>query len=456
MYPRALENRLDGAHPSLTGSRRKFLKSALLNCLLLQVLFLGLFAYIFGALFQQGSHIQNLKIIFVDYDGGMIGESIRNSYNTQKGESFPTLTEEPASDYPTSIDLVEAVCNTHSWAALYVTRGASVRLEDALYRNATYNASDTVTYIWNEARYSATIDSLIQRNIETLSSDARASYISSLPTEGKQVAPSNGIVAMSALANPWKLTSMNIQPTLQGSRLIYNTLVIILIMIQEFFYLGILNVLYIQFKIYNKIRPARIIIYRTCISLIYTFFGSLCCAGSIWAFRAGWNVNGNQFVLTWAILWLFAHVNYLTLDVFTIWFPPLYVPMAFVTWIVLNVTAVLLPFDLMPGFYRWSYALPANAVYGIMTDIWSRGCNPQIRYSLPIIFALEIIALILSAIGVYRRCHLAVLGEEVHEKAFRTRLEGALKLEREGDTTQDQKGGSPMDPHTSENMVWPQ
>lgn len=55
MYPRALENRLDEAHPSLTGSRRKFLKSAL-----------RLFAYIFGALFQQGSHIQNLKSIFVD------------------------------------------------------------------------------------------------------------------------------------------------------------------------------------------------------------------------------------------------------------------------------------------------------------------------------------------------------------------------------------------------------
>ena len=53
-------------------------------------------------------------------------------------------------------------------------------------------------------------------------------------------------------------------------------------------------------------------------------------------------------------------VNYLTLDIFTVWLPPLYVPMAFVTWIVLNVTYVLLPLDLMPAFYRWSYALPAN------------------------------------------------------------------------------------------------
>lgn len=78
-------------------------------------------------------------------------EVIRGSYAAEKGNSFPTLTERAASDFPTSNDLTREVCNTHSCAALYITEGASARLEDALYHNATYNASDAVGYIWNEA-----------------------------------------------------------------------------------------------------------------------------------------------------------------------------------------------------------------------------------------------------------------------------------------------------------------
>jgi hypothetical protein len=111
-------------------------------------------------------------------------------------------------------------------------------------------------------------------------------------------------------------------PNLTGSRLIYNTLVIILILIQEFFYLGTVNGLYVQFKIYARLYPHRIIVYRNMISLAYTCAGSLGTAGAIWAFKAGWDVNAKQFVLSWMILWLFAHANFLSLDVFTVWLPP--------------------------------------------------------------------------------------------------------------------------------------
>ncbi|OBT45170.1 hypothetical protein VE00_04282 [Pseudogymnoascus sp. WSF 3629] len=90
---------------------------------------------------------------------------------------------------------------------------------------------------------------------------------------------------------------------------------------------------------------------RLIISVLYTFVGSLCTTGAIWAFRAGWNVNGRQFVLTWMSLWLFAHLNFLTFD------------------IMINITSILFPFALSPGFYRWAYALPTHAVYNLLVDI---------------------------------------------------------------------------------------
>jgi hypothetical protein len=429
LYPRANENRTHGADPSIRGPRKKLLKAAALNFLYLQVLFLGLFSYLFGSLFQQNSHVHNLGVLFVDYDGGIIGNSLRDAYSTLKGDGFPTLIERPASAFPAASGLREEVCEVNYWAALYVLPGASGRLEDALSGSSTYNNSDVMSFIWNEARYSATTDSLIVQNMQTLSSTARTVYVSN-ETEARKVLSANNTAAISAFANPWQLVSQDIMPTTQGSRLIYNTLVIILILIQEFFYLGTINGLYVRFNIYARLFPHRIIIYRIIISASYTLVGSLCTAGAIWAFREGWAVNANQFALTWAILWLFAHANFLTFDVFTVWLPAFVVPMAMITWVVFNVTSILLPFELIPRFYRWSYAMPANAAYRTLTDIWSKGCNPQLRYSLPILFTLEIVSLSLSSLGVYRRCHYALLGQKEQEKSFHERVDIALKFER--------------------------
>ena len=405
IYPRATENRLHGSDISTFGPRRAFLRAASINFLILQFLFLGLFAYIFGSLFQQDTHTHNMKVVYVDYDGGAIGASIMVGYKALEGVDFPTLVEETSAQYATPYDLENAVCSTQYWAALYSSPGASEKLEAALAGGSAaatiYNRSDVLTYIWNEARYSTTAESLISANLQTLSSAARLAYAATNGTGALQILSWTDRTDMSVFANPWQLVSVNIQPTAQGSRLIYNSLVIILILIQEFFYLGTINGLYVQFKLYARLYPHRIIIYRNMISLAYTFIGSLCTAGAIWAFRSGWNVNANQFALSWAVLWLFAHVNFLWLDVFTVWLPVQYVPMALITQVVFNVTSILLPFELSPAFYRWAYAVPAHEVYQVLVDIWSSGCNPQLSYALPILFALELIGLVLSSLGVF-------------------------------------------------------
>ncbi|KAL2179608.1 uncharacterized protein P884DRAFT_268009 [Thermothelomyces heterothallicus CBS 202.75] len=59
--------------------------------------------------------------------------------------------------------------------------------------------------------------------------------------------------ALSVLAEPWRLRSVNIQPTTQGSRAIHNTVVIILILIKEFFYLGTINGLHAQLRLYARL-----------------------------------------------------------------------------------------------------------------------------------------------------------------------------------------------------------
>jgi hypothetical protein len=432
LYPRALENRVRGADPSLTASRRRFLGTAATRLLMLQFLFLGLFSYIYGCLFQQSSHVHKMNILFVDYDGGSIGNAIRQSYANLQGNNFPTLIQKSVSDFPHPSNLRSMICDGNHWAAIYIQAGASAKLQSVLSGDSVADSSVELTYIWNEARYPAIADTLISQNVELLSSAARVAYVSSLGADGLQPTSGNRSATFVTLASPWSLNSINIQPTTQGSRLIYNTLVIILIIIQEFFYVGALNAIYIQFKIYTRIHPLRIIVYRTVISLVYTFIGSLCSTGAMWAFRATWNVNSNQFALTWAVLWLFAHINYQTLDVFTIWIPPTQVPMAFITWVVFNSASVLVPIELMPMFYRWVYAIPANELYRVLIDIWSGGCNRKLHIALPVLFSWQILLLLLSSLGVYRRCHLAVIEEEMQKEASHARLNAVSAPEKGG------------------------
>ncbi|KAH8668844.1 hypothetical protein BX600DRAFT_460799 [Xylariales sp. PMI_506] len=431
LYPKAAEGRLRFREPTMVKIRRRFFRLAGTNFILLQLLFLGLFCYCFGALYLQNSHTHGLTIGFVDYDAGDIGRAFRAAYASLEGDSFPTLVETSAAEYQSPVQLEAAVCDAKFWATLYIMPGASDRLQAVLSGSsppADYDKSNIVGYVWNEVQYPTVADASIQAKILSLNSAAEVAYATGNATASLSNITDRAI--LSVLVSPWSIDGIDIQPTPQGSRAIYNTIVIVLVLIQEFFYLATINGIYAQLQIWHQGNPWIIILFRLMNSAAYTFVGSLCTAGSIWAFRDGWNVNGGQFAATWMLFWLFAHLNFQTLDVFTIWLPASYVPMALISWVILNVTSVLLPFELSPGFYRIGYLFPAHNVFQVLINIWSRGCNPSLHYALPIMFSWEVVGLILSGLGVYRRCHFARIAQEREKSQFKERLDIAVDFQR--------------------------
>lgn len=318
-YEKAREKRPSIHDPLVRPRRLAVIKSATVNLFLFQILFLGLFCYIFGSLFQQTTHIHNINILFVDYDGGAVGAAVRAAYQQLKAPGFPTLIERPAQVYPQPNIIKGAICDIEYWAALYTVSNASSRLTAALAGGAaasSYDKGEALAMVWNEARYPTVVDSVVKNSLTSLSGAARIAYANAGGQQLIQSLNASDSTARAVFANPWTLTSIDLQPTPQGSRLIYNTLVIILILMQDFCYLGCVNGLYQQFRLYTAVTPHRITIVRQIISVLYTFLGALCTAGAIWAFRSGWDVNGNQFVLTWMSLWLFGHLNFLVLDFF--------------------------------------------------------------------------------------------------------------------------------------------
>ena len=116
-----------------------------------------------------------------------------------------------------------------------------------------------------------------------------------------------------------------------------------------------------------------------------------------------------------------------------------YAPMVLITWVVFNVTSILVPFDLSAGFYKWGYVIPAHEVFQVLIDIWSGGCNPQLYYALPVLFSLEIAGLLLSGLGVFRRCHYAAIADDAQKAAFQERLDAAMGFERKRDHEKEEE-----------------
>ncbi|KAH8588867.1 hypothetical protein B0O99DRAFT_638158 [Bisporella sp. PMI_857] len=137
--------------------------------------------------------------------------------------------------------------------------------------------------------------------------------------------------------------------------------------------------------------------------MVYTFVASITVACYIWGFREDWGVSGSQFILTWMVFWLYMHINFVIVDTMTAFVPAKFFAFFLLTWIIINVTSTIYPFELSPGFYRWGYALPAHEIYSLLVQVWSGGCNNQAYRALPILFAWEVVGMVSATVGMFYR-----------------------------------------------------
>ncbi|PWY81313.1 hypothetical protein BO83DRAFT_174249 [Aspergillus eucalypticola CBS 122712] len=168
----------------------------------------------------------------------------------------------------------------------------------------------------------------------------------------------------------------------------------------------------------------QLISFRALVAFVYTFSSALAMSGYIWVFREEWDVHSSQFGLTSMTIWLAMQVHFLLLEFVTTFVPMQIIPFAILTWIILNVSSTLSPFELSPGFYRWGYALPGRELYDTLLQVWTRGCNPYLGRSLPILWSWWIVGVVGFAVALrYRHQTAMKAGIEIieNEKSERSR-----------------------------------
>ncbi|CAI7614764.1 unnamed protein product [Penicillium crustosum] len=354
---------------------------------LIQLLFLGNMSYLYGSAFNDSQRMKAFNILLVDYDDGIVGQSVKAAYSQLASPGFPTLIEHPSTEYLATNDIRESICKGHYWGAIYINPNASSRLSAALASPEaaqTYKNSEALTYVWNGAKY---------------------------PSYAQVISSSlQGLV----LFDPIGATSIDIKPTNQGTRFYYNTVSMVMVILPQFFFVMALNGITAESKILQTLSLRQNISLRLGLSVFFAFIASLCMSGYIWAFQEDWGTTPGQFPLTWMVLWLGMHVNFLLIDSVTAVLPMKFMPFFILTWIIMNVSSTLGPFELSPGFYRIGYALPAYEIYQVLVDIWTHGCNPTLYRSLPILFSWWVLG-IFGFLAAMRRRVLSVVMSTISE-----------------------------------------
>ncbi|KFZ01997.1 hypothetical protein V500_00507 [Pseudogymnoascus sp. VKM F-4518 (FW-2643)] len=415
--------------PFWNGKRKGYLGSLCGAGVALCLVFLANMSYIYGSLYRSGHRLKALNVLAVDYDGGVIGQSLSAAYSGFESDQFPSLFFRDEASYPTAQDVQNAVCRGDYWAAVFVHPGASDRLSAALNGGSeakTYEANNTITYVYNAARYAPVELGNIEGSLETLIGAAGPAYHSINVSYAIKHVNVDDPMAVLAFTSPIRASSINLAPTPQGTKVFYNTVTIVLPMLQQFFFLMALNGISSSYGIYGRLHSTRIGFMRLVLSLVYTFISSLTVAGYIWAFREDWGLSGAQFVLTWMVFWLYMHVNFVVVDAITAFVPLQYISFVILTWVITNVTSTIYPFELSPGFYRVGYALPAHEVYDLLVQVWSNGCNNNAYRALPILFGWEVIGIVSATVGMFHRNSQA--RKEIHEleKKFDTGASNGL------------------------------
>lgn len=425
----------NNAHPKNVPLRKFFAATAVAAVAVLLLLLLNL-AYLYGSVYHQTERGAAFHVLLVDYDGEVVGRALSSAYQHLKSSSFPTLFTQPPSQYPTSDTIIYAVRNREYWAAIFTSPGASQRLSAALQGGPaamTYNATDALTYVWNEVRYPATADSVFERSFALLVAATRVAYNSINGTQALTTLVQNDPAAVQVYLNPIDASSINVNSMPQGAKVFYNTVSMAMPILQQFFFILALNGMSARFRLYDNLLPKISGAVRAAVSVVYTFVGALCMTGYIWAFRENWPVHGYQFMETWMVLWLLMHTYFCIIDAVASILSQSALPFFIVTWIFLNISATISPFEISPGFYRWGYALPAYSTYEILTYIWSSGPASELHRALPILFAWWLLGLACAILAHRRRCRLTVNAADSQspskaEKTFRVEEQNSKRM----------------------------
>ncbi|KAM0426447.1 hypothetical protein ACHAPT_008138 [Fusarium lateritium] len=365
------------------------------------LMLLGVMSYLFGTSHNQTNRYHALKMLVVDLDGGQVGEAVIQAAASFGSSKFPSIEIGQAGQFDSPAEVKEAVCRADYWAAVTVPANASVNLASALQDSSN---NSTIYYTYNQARYPTIADSVLLNSIRQIHAASRHSIQSSLLTNNNTLFDNVTQVLGATFLNPLALLPDLILPTAHPSRVFYNTVNMVIPTLVQFFLCLGMNVGGQISGFFREVKVRDVYLFRFIVGKTYCTFLSIVVTGYIWAFRGDWTVGSAAYGKSFAIYLLYLDVQWQLLESSTGTFVPMkYMPYFLVTWIIMNVSSSVFPFEVMAGFYRIGWAMPSRHLYSMLIYAWS-GCASPLREAMPVLFAWWLVLHGTTVLSVKKRC----------------------------------------------------
>ncbi|KAF8985074.1 hypothetical protein BGZ46_006036 [Entomortierella lignicola] len=414
--------------------------SKLLKVLVVMTIsYLALMAMYYAAEFQSDSRMSNFNVLVVDLDEGIIGVNYLNftsQLNSQPGQVNWSI--ESAKLYPNISAISEQVQNGNYWGAVVVQPNASSTLNRAFaIPLPDYDPTKAFAFIYDSGRNPLAVEPYILASMYTqfiyftkffnpawvqfileysAAKNLNVTALHSAPQVlGTPVAfeefdlhpiTASIITSATSVAYIWiflvaggstYLVTHTIQPMTRHSS-VSKTMICMLLPL--FMYLVVLSMAY---------------------SVLLPIFGVPFAGGALQFLK----LFGGMLLLQCAVAAMVLFLIFLI--------PVVVIPCFTITFVILNVVAVFNPTELMPGFYKWVYAMPfLNAVE--ISRFVLMGSYNRLKYNISVLVAWIMLPIILMPFAIARQKRLAREArireeEERVEAEFRSRNLGQMKLE---------------------------
>ncbi|GJJ75153.1 ABC-2 type transport system permease protein [Entomortierella parvispora] len=390
---------------------------------ILTLSYFTLMALYFGASFQSPSRLENMSVAVVDMDHSMIGNEFLNF--TQKDNLLPGQINWSVQSYNNLSGVIADVENGNFWGAVVVRANASSQLMKALsVPLKDYDPRQAFYFIYDGGRDPLVVKPYIVASMYTQFLQFTAGFNPGWVSFVLNVVDSNNVTVKSLLDAPQVLG----MPVAFEEMDLHPTTATIITSATSVAYIWIFLVAggstYLVAHIVQPVtRTASV--RKTMVLLLgplLVFLSSLSMAYSLLLLIFGVPFySGAQFMSLFAGM-LLLQSAVASLVLFLIFLIPVTViPSITISFVVMNVIAVFNPVELMPGFYRWVYAMPfLNAVqiarYTLM------GSYNRLNYNIPILFAWIIVPLTLLPFAIARQKRLRMEVMEAEEEHRRQQM----------------------------------
>jgi hypothetical protein len=411
-------------------------KAVLLSTLLISLLIWSVLGIYWGSAWRVQQGVHNLNAWIVDFDGGEIGSAVTEAFLNASGPKEKiTWSVVPAANFPRgAADLRASIHDERAWAIVAINSGVSDRLNAAIANaSPNYDASQVITAYAAEARNENGFHSFVEPQIREPIEKLMPQF--AIEQARRLGASAAGLLsaAPELLVTPIGYTIDNVHPfDIQVADAADFVGLIYLLILSFIAATANFQARTMVSGLENRLNFPSLIALRYLSPMIIYFWLSLVYSLLSLFFKVPFDRQFGHagFVVYWMLSWCAMMALGLALEAMLTLLTLRFIPFFLVFWIIVNVSVVFFPIEILPTIFRYGYAAPFYNVSRATRTILF-GTRNQVGFNFGVLFAWIGVSLLTIPLFQWYVRQKAV--KEYNRKQEEI-LEKKLKTERSAET----------------------